>query len=98
LPGLSRLLPAWPRPLWAVGTHADSGNELTFTLEWVPAKATTASVRQVPARSPTTANSALGPAQGTGGQRLATRFHTGWAASVLVVWLTGAGMILLSVA
>ena len=33
LPGLSRVLPAWQRPLWAVGTHADSGNELALTLD-----------------------------------------------------------------
>ena len=38
LPGLSGLLPAWQRPLWAVGTRAGSGNEITLTLEFVPAK------------------------------------------------------------
>ena len=54
LPGLSRLLPAWQRPLWAVGTQADSANELTVTLEFVPAKATAASRHQPPAPSPAT--------------------------------------------
>ena len=37
LPGLSRLLPAWQRPLWAVGTHADSGNGTSSSVEmWAP--------------------------------------------------------------
>ena len=46
LPGFSSFLPGWPRPLWEVGTHADSGNELTFTLELVPAKAPAVSLHQ----------------------------------------------------
>src|SRR5436190_14795499 len=41
LPGLSRLLPSWQRPLWSVGTYAGSGNELTLTFELAPAKAAT---------------------------------------------------------
>jgi len=98
LPGLSRLLPAWQRPLWTVGTHADSGNELTLTLEFVPAKPTTASLYQTPAPSPAATIHAPGPGQAAGGQRLATHFYTGWAASVLAIWLGGAVIILLSVA
>ena len=98
LPGLSRLLPAWQRPLWAVGTHADSGNELTLTLEFVPAKVTTASLHPMPSPSPAATIPALGAAPGAGGQRLATHIHTGWAAGVLAVWLSGAVIILLSVA
>ncbi len=98
LPGLSRLLPAWQRPLWAVGMHAGSANELTLTLEFVPAKPSTASLHQTPAPSPAAAIHAPGPAQAAGGQRLATHFHTRWAASVLAVWFSGAVIILLSVA
>ena len=77
LPGLSRLLPAWQRPLWAVGTQADSANELTVTFEFVPAKATAASLHQPPAPPTAAAIHAAGPAQGGGGRRLATHFHTG---------------------
>src|SRR2546427_11552898 len=98
LPGLSRLLPAWQRPLWAVGTQADSANELTVTLEFVPAKPITASLHQTPAPSSAAAIHAPGPAQSTRGRRLATHFHTGWAASVLAIWLGGAVIIFLSVA
>ena len=98
LPGLSRLLPAWQRPLWAVGTHADSGNELTLTLEFAPAKATTASLLQTPAPSPVPAIRSPAPVQGAGGPRLATHFHTGWAAFLLTVWLGGAVIILVSIA
>ena len=98
LPGLSRLLPAWQRPLWAVGTQADSANELTVTLQFVPAKPITASLRQTPAPSTAAAIHARGPAQSARGRLLATHFHTGWAASVLAVWLGGAIIILLSVA
>jgi hypothetical protein len=98
LPGLSGLMPAWQRPLWTVGTRADSGNELTLTLEFMPAKATTASVRQATAPSPAAAVPVLAPAPGAGAQRLATHFHTGWAALVLAAWLSGVVMILLSVA
>ncbi len=98
LPGLSGLMPAWQRPLWTVGTRADSGNELTLTLEFAPARATTASVRQAPAPSPAGAVPVLATPQGAGGQRLATHFHAGWAASVLAVWLSGTVIILLSVA
>src|SRR5437870_4615859 len=98
LPGLSRLLPAWQRPLWAVGTQADSANELTVTLEFVPAKPITASLHQTPAPSAAGAIHTPGPAQGAGGRRLATHFHTAWAAFVLAVWLSGAVFILLSLA
>src|SRR5882672_11874410 len=98
LPGLSRLLPAWQRPLWAVGTQADSANELTVTLEFVPAKPITASLHQTPAPSTAAAIHSPGPAQSTRGRLLATHFHTGWAASVLAIWLSGALIILLSVA
>src|SRR3954469_20753800 len=37
LPALSLLLPSWQRPLWSVGARANSQNELTVTLELVPA-------------------------------------------------------------
>ncbi|MEY2429349.1 MAG: bla regulator protein blaR1 [Verrucomicrobiota bacterium] len=97
LPGLSRLLPAWQRPLWAVGTHAESENELTLTLEFAPAKATTISQRPTPAPSPAGVIPAPGTAQAAGGQRLATHFRAGWAAFLLTVWLGGAVIILLSV-
>ncbi len=98
LPGLSGLMPAWQRPLWTVGTRANSENELTLTLEFAPARASTASARQAPAPESAEAAPALAAPQGAGGQRLATRLHTGWAASVLAVWMSGAVIILLSVA
>ncbi len=99
LPVVSRLVPAWHRPLWAVGTHADSGNQLTLTLEFAPAKGTAVPGPHAPA--PPAAAAAipgLGPIPDAGGQRLATHFHTDWAASVLAVWLGGAVLILLWVA
>jgi beta-lactamase regulating signal transducer with metallopeptidase domain len=98
LPGLSGLMPAWQRPLWTVGTRADSGNELTLTLEFMPAQATTASVRQAATPSPAAAVAVLAAAQGAGGQRLATHFHTGWAALALAGWLGGTVVIVFSVA
>jgi len=97
LPGLSCLMPAWQRPLWTVGTRADAGNELTLTLEFVPARATRASVQQGPAPSPAQTVPVLAPAQGAGGQRLAAHLDTGWAACVLAVWAGGTVIILLSV-
>ncbi len=97
LPGLSRLLPAWQRPLWAVGTRAESGNELTLTLEFAPAKGVPAYLHQGPAPSSAAAFPASGPAQGVGGQTIVTRLRTGWAAAMLAVWLSGALAILLSI-
>jgi len=98
LPGLSCLMPAWQRPLWSLGTRADSGNELTLTLEFMPAKVTAASVHPAAVPPPSAVMSASGPAESGGGPRLATHFHTAWAASFLAVWLSGTALILLSVA
>jgi beta-lactamase regulating signal transducer with metallopeptidase domain len=98
LPGLSGLVPAWQRPLWTVGTRANSENELTLTLEFMPAQATTASARQAAVPPSAAAIAAPGPAESAGRQRLATHFHTGWAALVLAAWLGGTGVIVLSVA
>jgi beta-lactamase regulating signal transducer with metallopeptidase domain len=98
LPGLSGLMPAWQRPLWRVGTRADSGNELTLTLQFMPAKSTAASVRQAADSPPATVIPAPGAAQSGGGQGLATHLGAGWAAGVLAAWLSGTVIILLLVA
>jgi beta-lactamase regulating signal transducer with metallopeptidase domain len=98
LPGLSGLVPAWQRPLWTVGTRANSENELTLTLEFMPAQATSASVRQAVVPASAAAIPAPGPVESAGRQRLATHFHTSWAALVLAGWLGGTGVILFSVA
>lgn len=98
LPGLSRLLPASPRPLWAVGTRAEAGNQLTLTLEFVPAKPAAASFHQTAAALPGAAIPVVGPAPSAGGQRFATRLQRGWVASVLALWMSGAVAILLSLA
>ncbi|HWH71951.1 MAG TPA: M56 family metallopeptidase, partial [Candidatus Sulfotelmatobacter sp.] len=95
LPGLSRLLPAWQRPLWAVGAGAASGNELALTLEFVPAQTGTASREQTPAPSSDASISTRDLVQDAGGQRLATHVHVAWAAAILAVWLGGAGGMLL---
>src|SRR5439155_20287912 len=65
---------------------------------FVPANPTPASLSGPPAPSTAATIHAPGPGQAAGGQRLATHFHTGWAASVLAIWLGGAVIILLSVA
>jgi beta-lactamase regulating signal transducer with metallopeptidase domain len=95
LPGLSGLLPAWQRPLWAVGARADAENELTLTLELAPAEA---GLNSVTPSSITAASPVFVPGKHAGGQRLATHFRTGWAALALAAWLAGAGFILFSIA
>jgi beta-lactamase regulating signal transducer with metallopeptidase domain len=97
LPAFSRLLPAWQRPLWTVGTHTGSLNELTLTLEFVPAKANTAALRPAPAPPPGAVVPVAGSAWDAGGKRFATHFRSGWATSILAVWLTGVVVILSSV-
>ena len=97
MPGLSRLLPGWQRPLWTVSTNAGSGNELTLVLEVAPAKTTTA-LPPLPAPKPAVPVSALDAAPVAGGQRLAAHFHTGWMAGVLALWLGGVVIILLAIA
>jgi beta-lactamase regulating signal transducer with metallopeptidase domain len=98
LPAFSGLLPAWQRPLWAVGTRTSSANELTLTLEFVPAKANTAALHPVPAPSLGAMVPEAGRAPEGGAKQLATHFRTGLAASILALWLAGAVLILLSVA
>ncbi len=98
LPGLSGLMPAWQRPLWRVGTRAGVGNELTFTLEFMPAKATAVPLQRKPGPPAAAAAGGAEAGRSGGGQRLAARFHAGWAASILAVWLGGAVLILLLLA
>jgi len=93
LPLLTALLPAWQRPLWTVGTRADSENELTLMLELAPDRAALPSGASAIV-SPSTATAA--PAQSTGGQHLATRFRTGWVTLAMAIWLGGLAILLLS--
>jgi beta-lactamase regulating signal transducer with metallopeptidase domain len=96
MPGLSRVLPSWQRPLWTVGTQTNSENEMTLTLDFAPARDAKRMSTQVSASQSTVMTSPPLPAQDVAGKRLAAHFRTGWAAIMLGVWLGGAGMILLS--
>jgi len=94
LPGLAHLLPGWQRPLWAIGTRADSLNELTLTLDLAPASGLSAASQPTPPLREATPVS--GAAQAGGGQGFRTHFQRSWAASVIAVWLVGAVVILAS--
>jgi beta-lactamase regulating signal transducer with metallopeptidase domain len=97
LPILSQALPSWQRPLWTVGTRANANNELTLTLEFVPARMTTTAQTQTTAPSSGTAPTKPASAQDGFGQQLTTRFTTGWAALLVAGWMAGASVILLSI-
>src|SRR5262249_22655733 len=95
LPVCSYLIPKWQRPLWTVGTHSASGNELTFTLEFAPARP------GAPAAGPSPALSA--PSQTTipfnnasSGRQLAAKLSVRWVAFGLLIWFAGATTLLFS--
>jgi beta-lactamase regulating signal transducer with metallopeptidase domain len=97
LPALSFLMPAWQRPIWSVGTRADSQNELTVTLQLAAERPQTPSLHHAlaPASGVATRISSLSP--GSKRQGISTHFSTGWAASVVAIWVSGTIAILLSV-
>ena len=96
LPALCLVLPAWQRPLWKVGTHTSSGNEVTLTLEVAPAQPNTIPGHTVEGAASSLSNPTNGK-PGTAG-RLLAHFHAGWAAWALSAWTIGAGSILVWIA
>lgn len=95
LPVFTRFLPAWDKPLWNLGAHAGSGNELTLTLELAPPS--TPASRQINAASPSATDAAPGAAATISGPRFSTRIHNGWAQWTMLIWLGGMLMILASI-
>jgi len=96
LPGLVGLLPAWHRPLWAVGTVGSSANEITLTLALAPGSETNAALREASAAAGTiTPASRAGRSPGY--SQLSTHFHLGWAAAILTVWMLGTVILLISI-
>jgi hypothetical protein len=84
LPVLSGLVPASQRPVWTVATRAESPNELTLTLEFLPSRAGPASLRPAAARPTTAGIPARASADRPGRQPLAARFRIAWAAAALL--------------
>lgn len=95
LPGATRLLPSWQKPLWTVVTQTNSQNDLTVTLEFAkPASAAALAPRDsafsasdsIPVKTANPARS-----------RFATHLHGGWVTAVVTVWVGGALLIVLSI-
>ena len=97
LPVVSRLLPVWQRPLWAVSSHADSLNELTtLTLQLGPAAGSVPRDRS-PALSSTFDSLARGE-RTVARPHLAMRLGTGWITAAFILWVAGIFILLLSFA
>jgi beta-lactamase regulating signal transducer with metallopeptidase domain len=94
LPALSGWQPAWHRPLWTMGSHASSDNELTFTLEFAANPAAHALNPVVPEAAGAGAVKA-GVDPSAGGPRWEAQLPTVSVVLALAVWLAGAGVLLL---
>ena len=97
LPALSGWQPAWHRPLWTLGSHASSDNELTFTLEFAAHPAAPHALDPVVPKSAGAAVVDVGVDPGAGGPRWVAHLPAVAVALALAVWLVGAGIMLLGV-
>ncbi len=92
LPLVTPLIPAWQRPLLAVGTRLDAGNQLAVVVAVAPKQATAKSAREPGStRQPSTLSDANRTSTG-GLSLLSTQVKLHWVSAALLVW--GAGLIL----
>jgi beta-lactamase regulating signal transducer with metallopeptidase domain len=95
-PLVTPLLPAWQRPLWAVGTRLDAGNQLAVVVAVAPKQATARSARE-PGSTPSSTLAAANRASTAGLSLLSTQVKLHWVSAALLVWSAGLVLVLASV-